>query len=116
MRYDRGTQIRLFGEDTGAKNIDVHINVINADSGSGPYHYHEHAENVYIVLEGQIEVVIEGKRHVLSKDDVAFIPPGVKHSAGATGGAQAKAIEIYAPAGVDFNIVDDPTDVVDGTR
>jgi mannose-6-phosphate isomerase-like protein (cupin superfamily) len=116
MRYDRGTQIRLFGEQTGTVNVDVHINVINADSGSGPYHYHERAENVYIVLEGQIEAIVEGKRYILGKDDVAFIPPGLKHSAGATGGAPARAIEIYAPAGTDFHIVDDPTDVVDGTR
>lgn len=116
MRFDRGTQIRLFGEETGAVNVDVHINVLNADSGSGPYHYHEHAENVYIVLEGSVEVVCEGKRYVLNKDDVGFIPPGLKHSAGATGGAPAKALEIYAPVGVDFNIVDDPTDVVDGAR
>lgn len=116
MRYDRGTQIRLFGEDTGAVNVDVHINVINADSGTGPYHFHERAENVYIVLEGQIEAVVEGKRYVLGKDDVAFIPPGLKHSAGATGGAPARAIEIYAPSGVDFHIVDDPIDVVDVVR
>lgn len=116
MRFDRGTQIRLFGEDTGAVNVDVHINVINADSGSGPYHYHERAENVYIVLDGQIEAIVEGKRYVLGKDDVAFIPAGLKHSAGATGGAPARAIEIYAPAGTDFHIVDDPIDVVDGTR
>jgi mannose-6-phosphate isomerase-like protein (cupin superfamily) len=116
MRYDRGTQIRLFGEETGAANVDVHINVINVDSGSGPYHYHERAENVYIVLEGQVEAVVEGKRYVLGKDDVAFIPPGLRHSAGTTGDVPARAIEIYAPSGIDFNIVDDPTEIVDGTR
>ena len=116
MRLDRGTQTLLFGEQNGAKNVDVHINAINADSGSGPYHYHERAENVYIVLEGSVEVVVEGKRYILGKDDVAFIPPGLKHSAGATGGAPARALEIYAPVGVDFNIVDDPTEIVDGQR
>jgi quercetin dioxygenase-like cupin family protein len=108
MRYDRGTQIRLFGEETGARNIDVHINVINVDSGPGPYHYHEHAENVYIVLDGEIEAIVEGERHILRKDDVAFIPPGLRHSAGAVGSTPARAIEIYSPVGVDFHIVEDP--------
>jgi mannose-6-phosphate isomerase-like protein (cupin superfamily) len=108
MRHDRGTQVRLFGEETGARNIDVHINVINEDSGPGPYHFHEHAENVYIVLDGEIEAVVEGERHVLRKDDVAFIPPGLRHSAGATGGKPARALEIYSPVGVDFHIVEDP--------
>jgi mannose-6-phosphate isomerase-like protein (cupin superfamily) len=108
MRHDRGTQIRLFGEENGARNIDVHINVINVDSGPGPYHFHESAENVYIVLEGEIEAVVEGERHILRKDDVAFIPPGLKHSAGNAGSTPARALEIYAPVGVDFHIVSDP--------
>lgn len=107
MRWDRGTQIRLFGEETGARQVDVHINVINVDSGPGPYHFHEHAENVYIVLEGEIEAVVDGQRFTLRKDDVAFIPPGVCHSAGNAGTAPARAIEIYAPVGADFHIVDD---------
>jgi mannose-6-phosphate isomerase-like protein (cupin superfamily) len=110
MRYDRGTQIRLFGEETGARNIDVHINVINVDSGPGPYHFHEHAENVYIVLEGEIEAIVEGERHVLRKDDVAFIPPGLRHSAGNAGTVPARAIEIYAPVGTDFHIVSEASD------
>ena len=108
MRHDRGTQIRLFGEENGARNIDVHINVINVDSGPGPYHFHESAENVYIVLEGEIEAVVEGERHLLRKDDVAFSPPGLKHSAGNAGSTPARALEIYAPVGVDFHIVSDP--------
>ncbi len=106
MRFDRGTQIRLFGLENGAQNVDVHINVLKVDSGPGPYHYHERAENVYIVLQGTIEVVIEGQRHRLQKDDVAFIPPGLRHSAGNSGSVPAKVIEIYAPAGVDFHIAE----------
>jgi mannose-6-phosphate isomerase-like protein (cupin superfamily) len=107
MRWDRGTQIRLFGEETGARQVDVHINVLNVGSGPGPYHFHEHAENVYIVLEGEIEAVVDGERRILRKDDVAFIPPGVRHSAGNAGDTPARAIEIYAPVGTDFQIVDD---------
>ncbi len=113
MRWDRGTQVRLFNEDTGAQNLDVHINILNIDAGTGPYHYHERAENVYIVLEGTFEVCIEGKRYFLKKDDVAFIPPGVRHYAGNGGDIPAKAIEIYAPAGTDFHIVDPPESVED---
>src|ERR1700743_2306878 len=83
MRWDRGVQHRLFGEQTGNSNVDVHINVINTDSGTGPYHYHEKAENVYIVLEGRVEVCVEGVRYFLEKDDVGYIPPGLRHYAGA---------------------------------
>jgi quercetin dioxygenase-like cupin family protein len=114
MRWDRGTQIRLFGEENGT-GIDLHINVINADSGTGPYHYHERAENYYIVLEGRVEVVVEGVRHFLEEGDVGYIPPGLRHYAGAAPGSTipARVVEIYNPPGVDFNIVDDPTEIVD---
>jgi quercetin dioxygenase-like cupin family protein len=38
---------------------------------------------------------------------VAFITPGVRHAAGNAGDTVARVIEIYAPAGQDFHIVDD---------
>ena len=118
MRYDRGTQYELFGPKNGAVNADVHINVINLDSGRGPYHYHERAENFYIVLDGKVEACVEGVRYFLEKDDVAFIPPGLRHYAGTAKDSPvpARVIEIYAPAGTDFNIVDDPVELVDAVR
>ena len=39
--------------------------------------------------------------------EVAFIPPGVRHQAGNCGDTVARVLEIYAPAGEDFHIVDD---------
>lgn len=115
MRFDRGTQFRLFGPQNGAANADIHINVLNLDSGRGPYHFHERAENFYIVLDGKLEVIVEGVSHVLQKDDVAFIPAGLRHCAGtaADSSVPARVIEIYAPAGPDFNIVDDAFGVAD---
>jgi len=118
LRYDRGTQYELFGPKNGAANADIHINVINLDSGRGPYHYHERAENFYIVLDGKVEACVEGVRYFLEKDDVAFIPPGLRHYAGTAEDSPvpARVIEIYAPAGTDFNIVGDPIGVVDAVR
>ena len=113
MRWDRGTQIRLVGPEIGANNLDVHINVINTDSGPGPYHVHEKAENVYIVLEGTAEAVVAGKRYRIGPDQVAFIPPGVPHGAGSDGSGPVRVIEVYAPAGQDFHILPDPEGVVD---
>lgn len=116
MRLGRGTTIKLFDQETGARNLDFHINVLNVESGPGPYHYHERAENAYLVLEGTVAIVVEGTRYHLTKDDVAFIPPGLRHRAGNAGNTPAKLIEIYAPAGPDFHIVDDPVEIVDAVR
>ena len=58
MRWDRGKALRLVDEADGAKNVDVHINLINVDSGPGPTHYHAKAENIYVVLEGNVLVPV----------------------------------------------------------
>ncbi len=107
MRLDRGITKHLVGPAHGAQKVDMHINVLNQDSGMGPYHYHQHAENVYLVLEGVVQVVIDGRFHEFRTDDVVFIPPGVPHAAGSSGESKAVLLEIYAPAGRDFHIVSD---------
>jgi len=99
LKYDRGTVFQLVNAGTGARNVDVHLNHINVDSGPGEIHFHRYAENVYIVLEGELEVVVEGERHLLGPNEAAWIPPGVVHTAGNAGTkGVAKVIEIYAPA------------------
>ncbi|MCG8505524.1 MAG: cupin domain-containing protein [Sphingomonadales bacterium] len=111
LKFDRGWTRRLVNENTGAKNVDVHINHINDDSGPGELHYHARTENVYIVLEGVLEVVVEGERHLLEPGWVGYIPPGAHHTAGSVGGrGVTKVIEIYAPAGHDFHVVEEPDD------
>lgn len=106
LRGGRGTKIKLVGPEDGAANIDFHINVLNTDSGLGPYHLHRRAENIYLVLEGTVAAVIDGVRHELKAGDVAFIPPGVPHAAGSDGSGPARVLEVYAPAGDDFHILD----------
>lgn len=107
MKLGRGTGIELINPEMGCRKVDVHINVINDDSGPGEVHFHANADNVYIVLEGVLEVVVDGQRHLLGKDDVGYIPAGVVHSAGSAGGhGPTRVIEIYAPGGYDFHEVE----------
>ena len=107
MKLGRGIGIKLINEETGSPKVDIHLNMINDDSGPGEVHFHRHADNVYIVLEGVLEVVVEGERHLLRKDDVGFIPAGLVHTAGSAGGhGTTRVLEIYAPAGYDFHEVE----------
>ncbi len=115
MQLGRGYQL-LLTEGAGARNVDVHVNVIEVDSGPGPYHYHERAENVYVVLSGTIEVIADGVRHILREGDAAFIPPGLPHAAGNAGAVEARVLEIYAPPrNGDYHVVDDPASVIDAS-
>ncbi len=103
----RGISRMLINLATGAEKVDVHLNELQAGTGQGQRHFHAKAENVYVVLEGCPEVVVEGESFLLNKDDVGFIPAGVVHTAG-NGSADGlcRMLEIYAPAGRDFNVVE----------
>ena len=41
---------------------------------------HEHESQWGIVLEGKIDLIVDGLQHTYSKGDRYFIPKGVKHS------------------------------------
>jgi mannose-6-phosphate isomerase-like protein (cupin superfamily) len=108
MKRDKGRARDLVGLPDGARNVDVHLNILNSDAPVAPYHFHAEAENVYIILEGTAEAIIDGERYRLSTDDVVFIPAGVPHAVGGAGEGPVKLIEIYAPAGQDFHVVEAP--------
>lgn len=108
----RGLRIPLVGLSDGAQLVDVHVNILNADSGRGPRHLHEESENVYVVLEGKVDVGVGDRTYTAGPGDVVFIPRGCPHYAGATGGAAAKVLELYAPpinrdGSRDFKVLDE---------
>lgn len=76
----------------------VNIYYVNIQPGfMGGSHFHEHSENVYLVLRGSPTVVVDGVRHVLAPHDVIFIPRGVDHAAGNESDSEVEMVEIYAP-------------------
>lgn len=105
MRYDRGTVRRLVGPQIGASRVDLHINTINAGSAPGPYHIHTNAENVYYVLAGQAAIRSDAETYLINAGQVAFIPPRIPHAISNEGDGELVIIEIYAPAGADFEEV-----------
>jgi quercetin dioxygenase-like cupin family protein len=59
-------------------------------------HQHSHPhEEVWSVLEGELELVIDGERRILSAGDAAIVPSGASHSARAV--ARCRAIIIDHP-------------------
>jgi mannose-6-phosphate isomerase-like protein (cupin superfamily) len=109
LRGGRGESVRLVDEEVGsAANVDLHLNYLYPGSGPGPRHYHERAENVYLVLDGTIEVEVGNEVVSLAADEVLMIPPGVVHATSNPGDRTAVFLEIYAPAGADFHVVPEP--------
>lgn len=109
LRGGRGTSRQLLNPDrSGVEDIDLHVNDLKPGSGPGPTHYHKHALNVYLVLDGSIQVTLPSGPVTLGPGELLSISPGVIHQTSNPTEETARFIEIYLPAGDDFHIVDMP--------
>jgi mannose-6-phosphate isomerase-like protein (cupin superfamily) len=64
----------------------------------GPYHVHHHAENVWVVMEGEMEAIIGGVRYFVKAGEAIFMPADVPHTTGNRGPGDMLAVEFYAPS------------------
>jgi mannose-6-phosphate isomerase-like protein (cupin superfamily) len=108
MAGGRGEQVKLINVNLGTEKIDVHLNRLAPGGPRGRVHRHTQADNVYIVRRGEGTLTVEGETYVLGADDVVFIPAGMKHSLSNLGSEPFEMFEIYAPAGGQFDFVEDP--------
>jgi mannose-6-phosphate isomerase-like protein (cupin superfamily) len=99
----RGEKIKLVDERLGTTAIDLHHNTLAPGGAPGRYHRHSKSDNVYIVMAGTGELVVDGKAHSVTRGQIIFIPAGMPHSLNNPGSEPFEIFEIYAPAGPDFD-------------
>ena len=97
VRGDEGTQLRIFGNpqyhkvvgtDTGNQIFEW---VDDLKPGAGiPPHVHTKEDEIFRVLEGEVEVMVDGKATVLKGGDMAFAPKNLVHSWKVVGEQNAK--------------------------
>lgn len=64
-----------------------------------PEHAHPH-EQVVNVLEGELNLTVDGEEHVLHAGDVVAIPGGVRHAARAL--APSRVLDVFSPVRDDY--------------
>lgn len=72
-----GVARRAFAEATGAP-ASVHLTEIHADART---HYHKTMTEIYVVLEGEGEIELDGERFRLKPLTAVMIQPGCRHRA-----------------------------------
>ena len=77
QRCPCGWTRRAFAGLTGGV-ASVHLVDIEADSQT---HYHRRMTEIYVVLEGQGELELDGTRIPVRPLSAIYIPPGVRHRA-----------------------------------
>jgi quercetin dioxygenase-like cupin family protein len=65
---------------TDAMGSSLEIFDTSGPAGAGPPPHCHPWEEVYVVLDGELEVTIDGESHVIKPGGVAHVPAGVTHS------------------------------------
>ena len=105
MRSGRGQSRRIVTPEVGSKHIDLHISVLDADSGAGPMHYHSSSEEVIYVLAGTMRVTINGETTLEGPGTSVFIAPREEHAADNAGPGELRILEVKVPQASDFVVV-----------
>ncbi|AEM69515.1 Cupin 2 conserved barrel domain protein [Allomuricauda ruestringensis DSM 13258] len=91
---------KLVGGDTNGQIVEW---VDNVDPGVGiPPHIHTKEDEVFRVIKGQVEIMVDGKTIVLEAGDTAFAPKNIPHSWKVVGTEKAKMITSAFPAGIEI--------------
>ena len=91
--------IKLTGKDTNGQYTLIEQ---NNEPGVGiPPHVHENEDEVFQVLEGQVEMSIGDKNTTLTAGDLIYCPKGIPHSWKVVGDQKARAMLSIFPAGLE---------------
>ncbi|PWH83189.1 cupin domain-containing protein [Algibacter marinivivus] len=91
--------IKLTGKDTNGQYTLIEQN--NLPGVGIPPHVHENEDEVFQVLEGQVEMHVGDKTTTLYAGDLIFCPKGVPHSWRVVGEEKARAMLSIFPAGLE---------------
>jgi mannose-6-phosphate isomerase-like protein (cupin superfamily) len=99
MPGDLRTEIHLASGDTGG----AFCLLVDEPpmSWSLPAHRHSNEAETLHVLEGDFEIVIDGKRSRLSTGETVHIPRGAVHSSSNVGRQTGRRLILFSPAGLE---------------
>ena len=81
-----------------AANFSAGMITLEPNGGQTPWHNQEQ-EEVYLVLEGSVEMCLGEERKILTQGQAVYIPSKVFHQISNIGKSYAKFLYIYGPAG-----------------
>lgn len=90
---------KLTGNDTNG--LFTLIEEENEPGTGIPPHVHENEDEVFKVIEGEMELTVGGNTTILKAGDLAFGPRGVPHSWKIIGDSKAKVILSVFPSGIE---------------
>jgi len=97
LDFDSGERFQAVRRELGVSSFGINL-IVFAPRQRGRIHSHEHQEEVYVVLEGELTLLIEGVEHLLGARDAARVAPGVRRQL-ANAGAERLVLLALGGAG-----------------
>ncbi len=95
---------KFLGADTNNQIVEW---VDNVEPGVGiPPHVHTKEDEIFRVVKGQVEIMVDGKVTILQAGDMAFAPKNIPHAWKVVGTEKAKMITSAFPAGIEHMFVE----------
>lgn len=77
-RHERGFSLPFVNESCGARQLRLHVSVINPGEAAHPPHQHA-GEEIMFLLEGTAEARIGDETHIIGPMTALFCPENVLH-------------------------------------
>jgi uncharacterized cupin superfamily protein len=74
---DSGERFQRLRRELGLTAFGMNL-IVLAPRQRGRIHAHEHQEEVFVVLEGELTLLVEGEPHVLAADELVRVGPAVR--------------------------------------
>ena len=109
IRNNEGKKINVIGDNMTVKltgtDTSGQFGLIeeNNDPGVGiPLHVHKNEDEIFKVIEGEVEFELGDEKKILLKGDLAFCPRGIPHSWKVVGSQKSKVDLSFFPAGLEI--------------
>jgi quercetin dioxygenase-like cupin family protein len=101
-----GTRIRMLLEEANLGGNEVEIGEITFPPGVNSGEHLHGATEIFYVLSGELEHVVDGKSHLLKPGMLGFVRPPAKVNHIVNSKEPTRALVIWAPGGEAHRIVD----------
>ena len=90
-------KLHLAGEQTGG--TFCLLESLTPAGHATPPHLHQEEDEAFLVLEGELDIVVAGETITVRAGEAAFAPRGIPHQLRNTSGRPVRAIVVTTPAG-----------------
>lgn len=74
---DSGERFQPLRRELGVSTFGLNL-ILLQPGQAGRIHRHEHQEEVYLVLDGELSLMVEGEEHLLGRGALARVAPAVR--------------------------------------